>query len=1234
MSSKIDEKLKASNDEVKFISHMHDVLKNGLLGRNEPVITGEEPTKRFFSGVLFPDISFIKQVELTDNPKDPQPIYKSLAKNCNIGLEFLVIPQKEMPLVKISGSFKLYIRLFPTFLEQKNALEFLENIGEDHSRDLAERYKNCLEDDNTLIESSIHQIGKIEYEQDYGQEDQVIDESTLTDEDVVENKSDYQEAVHPDKGLKLLQKYRCIDVQFNDIALIIDPDNMLEIDLEPYINEALKQTLEWKDVFSVNNEFIDQTSNIVLKTRPTDERNFNEWLGTVKKETVIFPEWNAKIQIEARTYLNEENNAYRVLVSLINNTPTPKRDEKPFGHALEFFDTKLHVDILDKNIHVPFEFYGAPRDYKYDKKMNVKGINCVGICDERKSTIFKTECIPDYFQPLYRTRDDLKIKFCDLLTPESTLKKLTDVAIEMKKSLFQWKMYVDNMGDVYALLKNDDERKQCEQEMKEFEDEIQSFELGIYCLVDKSNNMLMKAFNLMNEVFQRAGEGRYDSWRLFQIVFVVRILPSLYAREVSELNTKYEDIIKSAKYADILWFPTGGGKTEAYLGLIVCALFHDRLRGKYRGCTGWLRFPLRMLSKNQLDRLGRILIVAEEIREDKIELSGKGTPFSIGFFAGGGNTPNSISKRKKDIIFSSDKNKKRQMLLHKCPSCGEALVLEFNEKQWRFMHKCLNKECFVYKSSVLKGNLPLYITDSEIYRFIPSVLCGTVDKLSIMARYREFSHLFGQVVGKCDKHGYFSDICLLDKMDDYDLKPCGVKLTAEMRKKMIEDKKSFYDPVPSLFIQDELHLLKEELGALDGHYEGALNEFSTFFGNKKGHLPKVIAATATIEAYKRHIQHLYLREPRRYPSMGYKTGESFYATSLPKIDRRLYIGVLPHSKSFEEVIGRCLYLYHKEIYRLYRDSDTVWRAFGFESIANKDSFLKLLSMYDLSVDYVNKKSTGDDIKRRISEYTNINLKRDVGQDFDLQTELITGLTQMEDIVKVIDRVESEAKGEYKGKLHSLIATNLISHGVDLERINAFFMAGMPSKQAEYIQASSRSARNHAGLVLVCFKANDLRERSQYQYFVQNHVFMDRLVDPVPINRVSLKVIGRSLPGLLCALLLGVHSQKHSVTIYDCNQYVKYVAEANVRGRNVEAELISQLKCIVGTRTSFFTKAVCEKVDRFIENEFAKLHHILYTSSGSIKNVLEPITSFRDIEEGIEVYANTDTAVAISMINRE
>lgn len=1205
------------NDEVRFVAHMHRVLKEGMLGRNEDVILGSPPTKRFYSGVLFPDFeSFSSQVGET-NEGDPQPQYRSLAKNCNLGLEFLVRPTDGKINLIIQSSFKLYPRLFPEYEEQDSYLKFLET-GNELNRRLAVESADIIEDDS---------FNTVSLEEEEQREPERLN-------DVVEDNT--QELIADDKGLKLLEKYKAISVETSPISVMINVDDFIdggEEELQPLIQRAVEEVVKWPNYFSISEDSIEKTGAVPLKKRPTDKDAYQNSLAEMKNSKINLPQWDGKIKIESRPYLDKDGErVYRIAVSLVNTTYVPNKElkEKPSGHPLEFFDASLKVQCLS-SIQKNFEFDGAPRDYKYDKSYAVRGINCVGLSKQEDSMItFETETVPDYFQALYRTKDEahLKAYFEDLMDPKATVEKLTEISTNMRMYLAEWKSYLNSMGDHEQPLKSDKEQKQCEEEYNEFEAEIRSFELGLYVLSQDKDKRLMTAFNLMNKVFMNAGRGKYDSWRLFQIVFIVRLLPSLYSREVSESDSHYQEIIESSEFADVLWFPTGGGKTEAYLGLIVTALFYDRLRGKKRGCSAWIRFPLRMLSKNQLDRLAKVLIYAEEVRQ--ITPDCKGAPFSIGFFAGSGNTFNFVSAKNKNSLLSSEANKKKSKLLHRCPICSSNITVEFDEQRWRILHRCTNEACFVVKSPTLRGVLPLYVTDSEVYRFIPSVLCGTVDKLAILGRYREFSHLFGQIGGECSKHGFYSDSCIVGRYDEYN--SCSENVTTSDKVKTKEAKASFYDPIPSFFIQDELHLLKEELGVLNGHYEGVLSELSRNFGRKATHLPKVIAATATIESYEHHIKNLYLRKPRKYPSMGFKKGESFYATSTPYVQRRLYMGVLSHSKSQDEVIGRALYLYHKEIQRLYHSSSESWKIFGFESIYDQKKFLQLLGQYDLSVVYVNQKAMAHDIRRRILETLNQSISKDIGQSFELFNEILTGETDMDKIVEVIDRIESElvsdSSAAYESKLHTLIATSLISHGVDLDRINAFFMAGMPSKQAEYIQASSRSARSHAGLVFVSFRPNDLRERSQYQYFIQNHIFMDRLVDPVPINRMSIKAIQRSLPGILSGLLLNLHSQYHDKTIFNAPEYRSYVAKMKVKDGYLQTDIIEQLKrIIIGTDKTIFPLTAIEKAEKFIENYFYELENILNSSTGKIKDeeVLNPITSFRDIEAGIPLNSDRETS---------
>ena len=1148
-------------DQINFIEHMESILHDGLIGTNQSYVINNKPTSLFFGGVIFPN-SVFKDVNELDNDSeddmDPDVRFTSISKNVSIGLEFLVKDFDDDLTFTISGNFSFFLRVKPSFAEQQSALQYL--LSEPDSKD--------------------------------DEENRVNDKS---------------------KGLTLVEKYKKFNFEYDNIKVYIRDDRLM---LDTKSNDECKDKFagfidkilrEDTEVLIPKDNFVNKVGIIELPKVFETEDEFNHFLDTMMDDDLNIPNYNFELKVEILDFIDIDN-AKKAVVSFVNTSGSSKINSI---HPIEFYNCNLKVCISEK-YHQKFIFDGVRENYLLDKKYDVKGLNCTAKANFESNFVYlKTEIMPRYFQKLYRTRDDLTVEFDKLIDPKLSINTLNNIVIEMKKYAAEWEVFVTNKGDQDIRLNTPEEVAQCQTLLNEFKEEIYSFELGIYSL--SMDSKLLHSFNLTNKVFIEASRGKYTGWRLFQIVFIVRMLPSLYNREMSNTDSKRADIVESSLYADVLWFPTGGGKTEAYLGTILTSLFYDRLRGKHRGVSAWLRFPLRMLSKNQLDRLAKILIIAEKYRRSDTVIKGEGVPFSIGFFAGGNNTDNFVNKKKRDSAFLNNATKINKMLIHKCPSCNEPVDFSFNSRQWRYVHKCTNTSCFV--SQELNGNIPIYITDSEVYRFVPSVICGTVDKTAIAGRYREFSQLFGQVQGKCDEHGYFSEKCIVGMYDEY--QSCDKKASTSERE-IGKIRNDFYDPIPSLFIQDELHLLKDELGSLSSHYEGYLIELARTFGKSEDRVPKIIAATATIEAYEKHVKHLYLRKPRKYPSMGYKNGESFYATSTPTVQRRLYIGLLPHSKSQEEVIARTVHLYQKEIHQMYADPSKYISDLSLKSV-NVSNFNSFIANYDLSTIYVNNKAMGFDINRRLEEF----------DDLKLNTEILTGENDMEKIVEVIDRIESENNGLLVEKLNVLNATSLISHGVDLERINNFFMAGMPSKQAEYIQASSRSARTHVGLVFVTFKSTSLKERSQYQYFIENHKFLDQLVDPVPINRMATKAIERSLPGILCCLLLGIHSGHNKVTLDTCGKVDKYVTE---RGTSVQDELLEQLYRIYGCDNKGFPLATREKNKKFIENLFQDKMDFIRSSpiTAKIKSeqILNPITSFRDIEEGLPIQVSRDTGIIL------
>lgn len=1221
---------KRVSDEIKIVKHLTGRLKRELKGRGRDIIYSN-PVDTVLAGVIFPNFSFseasqirnayeVAPFENYDEAFNKKNESNPLRKSNNIGIDFRLKTLEESDNIELSVflKFAIYIRLLPThkeqlaFLDQQNSPSYLESESD-------------IEDSNE---------NDIESEVIYSP----IEESTV--EDTEANTLKINDRY--DLAFKYLRReikigpfnicFKPTDLNGEVLTFTDEINRAIKQNINEFLTEYCKQIYSIKDEKSVNRKMRNPSKAKKMRlTGPIDtETQYREALEAILETNIVLPNWNAALKVTSNEDFNEQN-VFRTVISLTNETEYNKNSD----HPLELYDCELAIKILNGGVE-PFEFDSVNRDYRYKKYhfYTALGNNCT-ISPDTAANVIKTETIPEYFQKHYRTSDRIKVMFKDLEDETEIFRILDQVKASMEVYLAEWdsytrRGYVNDRLSVEELVK-------CKDDKANFENEIAAFKLGIEAL--KSDKRLLVAFGLMNRAFRLSWEEKARSrkttpivtWRLFQIVFIVKLLASLYARE-----TNQEEYNRQLETVDILWFPTGGGKTEAYFGLIITALFYDRLRGKSRGTTTWLRFPLRMLSKQQLDRLAKMLAQAEIIRQtdDKLSTS-RGEPFSLGYFVGSGNTPNFIYQTEMAKYKNSEKLRKKYIQIHKCPFCNSRVNIEVDEDTWRLMHVCSNETCFS-KNILPDGSLPIYITDAEVYRYLPSVLCGTVDKLAILGRYGEFSHLFGQVQGKCPKHGYYSGGECLEKRLPSSSRSCKVD--------KYEPIESIADPTPALIIQDELHLLKEELGTFNGHYEGFLAEISRKIGNKK--LPKIVAATATIEGFEEHIKHLYLRKPQRYPQPGYKLGESFYATSTPEIDRRLYLGLLPHLKSKEQTICRCLDIYHREIQNLYKNAAIAMSELKLESFDSVQDLERYLAFYDLSVAYVTQKATGNDIDYRIRHILEDQFIKD--GLIPIQTMVLTGDDDMEKVGSVIDRIEDEVNAPLKDKIHTLIATNLISHGVDLERINAMFLSGMPSKIAEYIQASSRTARNHTGFALVCFNSGDLRERSQYQYFIPNHIYLDRLVEPVPIHRLAKYALEKTIPGLLSGLLLNVYAKnsviwKRYKTLLERTGDVKKVlidqATRQVDEQILTEEILLEDLCrIIGVNkaSQWFPISMKEEIRKQILDLVEEYISLIKRDNGNLaikdEKVLNPLTSFRDIDAGVNFFPYDDTGVLENKIS--
>jgi hypothetical protein len=412
-------------------------------------------------------------------------------------------------------------------------------------------------------------------------------------------------------------------------------------------------------------------------------------------------------------------------------------------------------------------------------------------------------------------------------------------------------------------------------------------------------------------------------WRLFQLAFVLSHVPTLASRVPGFDGPEFFRPEFDEDAATLLYMSTGGGKTEAFFGTVVYAAFLDRLRGKDRGVTAMMHYPLRLLTVQQAQRLARTLACAEMIRAERMS----GAPFEIGFWVGGGNTPNAVERvctdrngeptgravldaltpiplvgtpRAADEAALMAQNaaapedrlyQAAQVAWNKLPTCpfcstdGTGLRL-FPEQHHRLGIVCHAESCpwnRRYGGPACEP-LPFLLTDADIYRRAPTVLLGTIDKLA----------LIGQDIGRIGQIGGMFGLARRVSDDRHGMLEMGEPIAGdppslETAPSHQGGREVFVDPFPSLIIQDEMHLLDESLGTFGGLFETSLFEWFRSMGDILGHravryaaapdrvrLPHIIGATATASDVRRHVQAIYQRNVVQFPHPGPGLHEGFY----------------------------------------------------------------------------------------------------------------------------------------------------------------------------------------------------------------------------------------------------------------------------------------------------------------------------------------------------------------------
>jgi len=413
-----------------------------------------------------------------------------------------------------------------------------------------------------------------------------------------------------------------------------------------------------------------------------------------------------------------------------------------------------------------------------------------------------------------------------------------------------------------------------------------------------------EAWLAMNEAManlmkQKLGDDSAQ-WRLFQMAFILASLPAVVTR-IPEFFNYY--VSERDDAVTLLYFPTGGGKSEAFFGLLLFSLFLDRLRGKELGITAMIRYPLRLLTIQQAQRAAKVLAQAELVRLDRRY---GGQAFSIGFWVGSGGSPNRLSSKGvsyipdveavtqtedelRDADLKYDAANKAWNKLPTCPFCGSQTGLRrFISRGGTLAHVCTNKNCRCNSDGI--SPLPFYICDEDIYDLAPSVLLGTVDKLALIGHSARTIRCILGMLGTAPWYQTSTGRLHVPNVEELKNGPSHygcIPLFPAYK----EGRKLFHDPFPALIVQDEAHLLDESLGTFAGLFESILdamlNDIGECMQDIVAHVPgsklrrraKVIAASATVSSPERQLEHLYQRPAPaiQFPHPGPNLYWSFYA---------------------------------------------------------------------------------------------------------------------------------------------------------------------------------------------------------------------------------------------------------------------------------------------------------------------------------------------------------------------
>jgi hypothetical protein len=549
------------------------------------------------------------------------------------------------------------------------------------------------------------------------------------------------------------------------------------------------------------------------------------------------------------------------------------------------------------------------------------------------------------------------------------------------------------------------------------------------------------------------GTSRYGKWRLFQLAFILMNIEGVS----NERSTDREML-------DLIWFPTGGGKTEAYLGLSAMTILYNRMMGAKDGNTEVImRYTLKLLTAQQFERAAALVCQLEILRNKRSDL-GK-SRISIGLWVGGGSNGLSPNKHIEAVKALEEfrNGTGNKFVLTKCPCCSREITVIKDTNEVKGVTEKQGKVIFVCYDGCEFNNreLPVMVVDEYLYLEPATILISTVDKFAQLAWQTGARKLIGIDVPSMGK----------------------------------------YTP-PSLIIQDELHLISGPLGSVVGLYEPIFDIFQVQKGVSS---PKVIASTATISMANEQVLSLYGKKKEMvniFPNPGIEHTDSFFAKYDTYGKGRRYIGIFANSSPS----------YKTTQYRVWSALLAASKVIQGFTEEERDSYHTLLGYFNSLKDLGHARTLfNDDVPKHLEDIASQlvldpDRKRKIQEPIELTSDIESG--EIPELMKKLT-----IKLPYA--VDVCLASNMISVGLDIPRLSLMTILSQPKSTAEYIQSSSRIGRGkHPGMVFTIYNPGRARDLSHLEHFVGYHSRIYASVEPTGITPFSTKVLDRALTGLL------------------------------------------------------------------------------------------------------------------------